>query len=98
MRVLSQSILNAGSSLLGICFVLVSYMKRSGMAHDTLLDEFLLVPIVAFFCACIFSYMALRSQGHEKSVKFEKIGDASFVVGLSSVAFISIIFTLEIFR
>jgi hypothetical protein len=98
MKNLSHAILGSASNLLGICFLLVGYVKKTHIGEETYLDEFLVIPIIAFFLACLFSYLALRSSQIKNSEGHEKIADLAFAIGLTSIAVISIIFTFEVVK
>ena len=91
---ISDSILTTSSNLLGLCFLILSLVKINGLGAATRLDEFLVLPILLFFSAGIFSYLALRKRG--EAVHFENIADKVFICGLVSVTLISLIFIFEV--
>ena len=62
----------------------------------TLADNLLVVCLVAFFLATLFSYLALRSKaGHRRSV-LARLADGTFLAGLLSAAIVAfmVVFTL----
>ena len=91
----SNHILPTASNLLGICFVLLSFIKLNKLENATILDEAVLVPIFLLFAACIFSYLSLRS--YSTYFNYEKIADAMFMISLLAMTTISVILVFEIF-
>ncbi|MDD5772923.1 MAG: hypothetical protein PHX78_05590 [bacterium] len=91
---IAQHILPTASNLLGLCFVLLSFIKLSNISAETIIDECLGILIALFLASCIFSYASMRSQ--KQSEKYEKIADIIFIIGLSSLALISIIIIFEL--
>ncbi len=91
---ISDSILTTSSNLLGLCFLILSFVKINNLGGETRLDEFLTLPILLFFSAAIMSYLALRERG--EAVRFENIADKIFICGLVSVTLICLTFILEV--
>ncbi len=69
----THHILNASSNLLGICFVIITALKVTHLSRDTYADEISTAASVEFICACVLSYMSLRST--RQSLKYEKLAD-----------------------
>jgi hypothetical protein len=92
----SKHILPTSSNLLGLCFVLISFMKLWKMksAINLVIDKFVAVSIVFFLIASVFSYMSMRSK--EKMFFYENVADILFLIGLFSITIISLIITFEI--
>ncbi len=78
-----QQILNASSNLLGICFVLVTGMKLTGVSDKTFADEICLFSAFCFLCACVFSYVSMRTEREDGL--FERTADYLFLGGLVSL-------------
>ena len=76
----THHILNASSNLLGICFVIITALKVTHLSRDTYADEISTVASVEFICACVLSYMSLRTM--RQSLKYEKLADYIFLSGL----------------
>jgi hypothetical protein len=91
---LSHHILPTSSNLLGICFVILSFMKLTKTGMETLIDEFLSVAIVLFMASSVLSYAAVRSV--KKSDLYEKIADGIFITGLILLTLISLVIVFEI--
>lgn len=73
-------ILNAASSLLGICFVLITGLKISGASSGTLLDEVAMVSAVGFVGACLFSFASMLQL--PAPINYELIADLLFVLSM----------------
>jgi len=93
---MSNHILPASSNLLGICFVILNFIKLSKIAGETIIDEVSAISIVFFLISSILSYMSIRSE--DKSMLLEKTAEILFLVGLSLLAIISVMIALEIAR
>jgi hypothetical protein len=90
----SIHILPTCANFLGICFLILSFIKVNKLGDSTYLDELLILPIVVFFLACIFSYISLRKE--DKFTKYEDWADRFFIAGLISITLISLTFIFEI--
>ncbi len=93
---LSHHILPTSSNLLGICFVIISYIKVGNQSHATLLDECIIFPIIFFFVASLLSYMSMRSETDKP--RLEHMADNIFMMGLLSLSLIAIILVLEFIK
>ena len=89
-----RHILSASATLLGFCFVLLSFIKTGGMADKTYIDEIAGIGIMFFLASCIFSYASMRSQ--KNALRYEKIADIIFLVGLVFLTLVTIILVFEI--
>ena len=76
-----SQILNASSNLIGICFVIVAGLKITGMADRTLCDEICMVAAFFFLCACILSYVSMRTDG-KGTGRLENLADYTFLASL----------------
>jgi hypothetical protein len=90
---LTYYILPTASNLLGICFFILSYVKMSDRASNTYLDESVIIPIILFFVASVFSYLAMRSKNDKP--RLEKAADLVFMAGLLALSFLSVIMVFE---
>ena len=90
----SYHILPTSSNLLGICFVILSFMRVTKMGMETVIDEVVSVAIVLFLSSSLYSYAAIRSS--KRSDRYDKIADIIFLIGLALVTLISIIIMFEI--
>lgn len=60
-RNMSRHILPTSGNLLGLCFAILGFIKLSGLADETIIDEVMLVAIVLFLSSSIVSYASMRS-------------------------------------
>ena len=86
---IAKHILPTASNLLGLCFVLLSFIKLSKFSGETILDEGLGIVIILFLASCIFSYASMRSAW--ETARYEKIADTIFLAGLVCLTIISLI-------
>jgi hypothetical protein len=92
---ISHHILPTSSNLLGICFVILSFMKVTKTGLETIIDEMMAIGIVLFLAASILSYASIRAQ--KKGERYEKAADIIFLSGLCLLAVTAFIVVLEIF-
>jgi len=93
-RNIAQHILPTASNLLGLCLVLLSFIRLSRMSGETIIDEGLGIVIILFLASCIFSYASMRSQ--RQTEKYEKIADMIFLIGLSCLAIIAMVIIFKL--
>jgi len=74
-------ILSTSANLLGICFIVLTSLKKLNLVDDSLIDEFAVVAVILFMTSCILSFISMRRERHE-SQKLEKIADFVFLSGL----------------
>jgi len=91
---ISHHILPASSNLLGICFVILSFMKLTKTGLETIIDELMAAGIVLFLAASILSYASIRAQ--KKAELYEKAADVIFLSGLSLLAMTAVVIVFEI--
>jgi hypothetical protein len=77
---ISRHILPASSNLLGLCFVILTFIKILKLGHETVIDEIVAIAIGLFFISSFFSYVSMRAD--RWSQVCEKIADSIFLVGL----------------
>lgn len=77
----SPHILSTSANLLGICFIVLTSLKKLNLVDDSLIDEFAVVAVVLFMTSCILSFVSMRRERNE-SQKHEKIADFVFLSGL----------------
>ncbi len=92
----SMHILAASSTLLGLCFLLLSSIRILGIADKTLIDELSGAATIFFLASSIFSYVSMRSV--RKAAVYEKIADAIFVAGLFFLSLVSVIIIFGIIQ
>jgi len=77
---ISKHILPTSSNLLGLCFVILSFIKIMKLGNETLIDELVAVAIILFFISSFFSYVSMRANSRVEL--YEKIADNIFLIGL----------------
>ena len=77
---ISKHILPTSSNLLGLCFVILSFIKLMKLGNETLIDELVAMAIMLFFISSFFSYASMRSN--KRVELYEKIADNIFLIGL----------------
>jgi hypothetical protein len=92
---ISNHILPTASNLLGLCFVILSFMKVTSIGLETMIDELVAVAIILFLAASVLSYVSIRTTS-KKSDHYEKIADVIFLSGLGLLTITSVIVVLEI--
>ena len=86
---ISRHILPTSANLLGLCFVILSFMKISKLGIETIIDELVGIAIIFFLVSSVLSYISMRSK--TKAEKYEKTADIIFLIGLFFLSLISII-------
>ena len=74
-------ILTASSTLLGLCFVVLTSFKVNKFREESLVDEFTAVAIVMFMASSFLSYLSMRNKKPD-GVLYEKVADFVFLSGL----------------
>ncbi|GLI53859.1 hypothetical protein [Thermodesulfovibrio yellowstonii] len=92
----SKHILPTSSNLLGLCFILISFIKLWKMDKkiDFILDIFVGIAITLFLSSSIFSYMSMRAR--KKALFYEKIADLIFLIGLFFITLVSLMIVFEV--
>ena len=90
---ISNHILPTASNLLGLCFVILSYIKLSKLSHETFIDELVSVLMVFLLASSVFSYVSIRAK--TKNDLYEKIADGIFMVALVLLALTSFVVAFE---
>ena len=92
---ISRHILPTPANLLGLCFVILSFIKFWARGRvETVIDEFLGVAVILFLVSSILSYASMRSKG--KTEFFEKMADIIFLGGLLFLSLISVTLVFEV--
>jgi uncharacterized membrane protein len=94
-KFISHHILPTSSNLLGLCFVLLSFMKVTKTGLETVIDELVAVAVVLFLAASIFSYASIRTASDRSDI-YEKIADIIFLSGLGLLTVTAVIIVFEI--
>jgi len=93
----SPHILNTSANLLGICFIVLTSLKKLNLADGSLIDEFAVLAVIIFMTSCILSFMSMRKKQGE-SEKMEKIADLIFLSGLVVLFVATILIAFNIIK
>ena len=91
---ISRHILPTSSNLLGLCFVILSFIKIANFAAQSFLDELVASALIMFLTSSVFSYASMRAK--RKAESYEKIADMIFIAGLTMLAIISLVVIFEV--
>ncbi len=92
---ISRHILPTSANLLGLCFLILSFIKFWTRGRiETFIDELLGVAVILFLVSSIFSYASIRSKA--KTEYFERMADIIFLGGLVFLSLISVILIFEV--
>ena len=90
---ISRHILPTSSNLLGLCFVILTFIKLSKIENESIIDEIMGALIIMFLISSVISYISMRTK--KKSELYEKIADFIFLVGLCLLTLISLVIVFE---
>lgn len=95
-RDMSKHILPTSSNLLGICFVILNFVKiwKVGRVEQSVVDKTIGVSMLLFLIASVLSYFSMRSSA--KTELYEKAADIIFLIGLVSMTVIAAFCTFEL--
>jgi len=94
----SSHILNASSNLLGICFIVLTSLKKIlNLSEKTVIDEITVVAIILFMISCMLSFLSIRRK-NEKSIRYENIADFFFLGGISLLFVTTMLFNFNIIK
>ncbi|MFT4152851.1 hypothetical protein [Parafilimonas sp.] len=91
----APQILNASSNFLGFCFLVLTSIKLFKFGAVTIIDEVTAVSFVLFMCSCLCAFLSIRSRT-KRAELYEAIAEYTFLAGLFSIFFMTILFVLEI--
>ena len=93
-RSITEHIFPTSSNLLGICFVLLSFIRLSNLAEESMIDEGVGIAIILFLFASLLSYASMRSP--VKSEIYETLADYIFLAGLGLLALMSVVIVIQL--
>lgn len=77
----SPHILSTSANLLGICFIVLTSLKKLALTDGSIIDEFAVTAVMFFMTSCILSFISMRRE-RNASQKLEKVADFVFLSGL----------------
>ncbi|WP_316805505.1 hypothetical protein [Pedobacter nototheniae] len=93
----SPHILSTSANLLGICFIVLTSLKKLNLADGSLIDEFAVLAVIIFMASCILSFISMRRE-RLASKKLEKIADVIFLSGLVVLFVATILIAFNIIK
>lgn len=90
-------ILSASSTLLGLCFVVLTSLRLDDKHKTSLIDEFTAVAILIFMTSTFLSYLSMRNE-KVKARRYEKIADRAFLYGLIVLFVTTILVSLNVIQ
>lgn len=97
VRALSQHILPAAGTMIGVCTTLVGLVKiAEAQIGPSRVDEAVSLTAVLFLVSAAASYLSMRlDDDRPLAVRLERIADICFVIGLLSLSTITLLFAYE---
>ena len=90
-------ILTASSTLLGLCFVVLTSFKVNNSTEESIIDEFTAVAILMFMVSSILSYLSMRNTDMPGKT-YEKIADIVFLSGLGFLFVTTMLITMNVIK
>ncbi len=91
---ISRHILPTSSNLLGLCFVILTFIKLLKLSNETVIDESIGFLIFLFLVSSILSYISMRTK--RKSEIYERIADIIFLLGLCLLSVVSLVVVFKV--
>lgn len=91
----SSHILSASSTLLGLCFVVLTSLRALDLRGRTLIDELTAIAMVLFMSASILSFLSIRSRTR-RAPRYERAADNVFLVGLCLLFVTTMLITFNV--
>ena len=92
----SEHILNTSSNLLGFCLVVLTSLKISKYSEVSIIDELTGVGTIFLIVSAILSFLSIRSNKENISVRYEKIAENIFIIALIFVFLITFMIAFSI--
>lgn len=97
-RNVAAHIFGNAPTLLALCLTVIGLIKiyASLQRITTLADNILLICVVAFLFATIFSYLALRAKTRQRRITLGNIADGAFLSGLCLATAVALFITFAL--
>lgn len=93
----SSHILVTSSSLLGLCFIVITSLKALDLGDKTIVDELTGIAIILFMTSSILSFLSLRGRV-AKNYRYEIIADYIFLFGMLLIFATAMLLVFSIIR
>jgi hypothetical protein len=97
-RQLSGHIFAVSAGLVGVCLTVVGLFhifRQPGMA-ESIADNLVAMDAMVFLFACLFAYLALRSDLESRWRRLERYADVMFLGGISAMVVIIALIAYEL--
>jgi len=90
-RELSGHIFSVSAGLVGVCLTVVGLFRLFRRVGEvaSVADNLIAIDAIVFLCACLLSYLALRSRQELDWRRLERYADGLFLLGLAAMVVIS---------
>ncbi len=78
----TSHILQSAANLIGVCLIIITGLRVSGVANSTILDEVAAVSSVLLSISIIYSYISMRHDA-SRVARYRDIADYSFMAGIT---------------
>jgi len=93
----SPHILSTSANLLGLCFIVLTSLKKLNLSDDSLIDEFAVAAVIFFMGSCLLSFISMQRE-QTTSKRLEKIADFIFLSGLLVLFVATILIALNLIK
>lgn len=87
----SRDILNISSSLLGFCLVVLTSIKVTGYAAQTIVDELTGVACIFMISSGVFAFLSIRTARESTVKRYAIAADILFLTGLIGIFIITLL-------
>lgn len=87
-------IIAASANLLGICFVIITGLKLTGVSGASVADELCIAASVGFMVSCISAYLSLRTTRDMRWL--ESVADFTFLISMLSLFVAVLVFASSV--
>lgn len=90
-------VLNVSSSLMGICFIVLTSLKVIGRSEESIIDEITCLAIILFMASCIFSFLSIRMVSKKRDW-LETAADIILLCGLFLLFITTMLFSFNVIK
>jgi hypothetical protein len=89
---ITEHIFANSPTMLALCLTVMGLIKiyTALKRVTTLTDDFLVICLVSFLLATVFSYLSLRAAERKRKIKLARLADSMFLTGLCSATGVAI--------
>jgi hypothetical protein len=92
----SADILQASSTMVGVCVTVIGLFRVFGKSHETSADDILAVDAVAFLVSAASAYCSMRLSSSRLRRLFETTADVTFLVALAVIVAVCTLIAYEL--